>query len=120
MMSAYYEVLRNLVFRSIQRETRLSERQVAQLRWEQIVGNTITTKYHREVVMSDELVAALDLLPHSNRLGYVFMGTSPRKRDDPGLEELRKKFEAEDRAKRPKKLNFIHVNWGVVGLTKAQ
>lgn len=55
---AYYEILRNLVYRSIQKETRLSERQVSQLRWSQINDDTIVTKYKRQVKMSRELTDA--------------------------------------------------------------
>lgn len=75
MKSAYYEVLRNLIFRSIQKETRLSERQVAQLRWEQINGAQIITQYGRRVEMSKELVDALALLPRQESNRYVFFGS---------------------------------------------
>lgn len=112
MRSAYYEVLRNLVFRSIQRETRLSERQVAQLRWEQVRGDTIVTKYHREVQMSSELVAALNLLPHSGRLGYVFVGTSRLRQNSPEMEELRERFAAEDAMKRRRKFHIFSIIGG--------
>lgn len=120
MRSAYYEVLRNLVFRSIQRETRLSERQVAQLRWEQVRGDKIVTKYHREVQMSRELVAALDLLPHSGSLGYVFVGTPLSHQRSPEMEELRARFAEEDARKSQKKLNLFGIIGGRRGLTKAQ
>lgn len=58
---AYYEILRNLVYRSIQKGTRLSERQVSQLRWSQINDDTIVTKYKRQVKMSRELTDALSV-----------------------------------------------------------
>ena len=119
MRSAYYEVLRNLVFRSIQRETRLSERQVAQLRWEQVRGDKIETKYHREVQMSRELVAALDLLPHSGGLGYVFVGTTLSRQHSPEMEELRARFAAEDAGKTRRKPNIFRLIGGRAGLTKA-
>lgn len=121
MDSTYYEVLRDLVFRSIQKETRLSERQIAQLRWSQISGNTITTQYKRHVEMSRELVKALSLLPHSDPRGYVFIGASLLIRQNtPEMEELRARFEAEAEARRPKKVRFIQINWGARRLTKAE
>ena len=61
--SQYYEIMRNLVYRAIQKETRLSERQVSQLRWSQIEKDTITTKYKRQVKMSRELTEALYSMP---------------------------------------------------------
>lgn len=121
MESTYYEVLRDLVFRSIQKETRLSERQIAQLRWSQISGNTITTRYKRQVEMSRELERALSLLPHDDPMGYVFIGSTLLVRQrSPEMEELRAQFEAEARAKKPKKVNFIQINWGAWRLTKAE
>lgn len=123
MNSTYYEVLRDLVFRSIQKETRLSERQVAQLQWSQINGSRIVTKYKREVEMSKELTTALHLLPRFDGSRFVFVG-SPLliQQRSPEMEELRAQFEAEARAKakRPKKVNFIQINWGVGRLTKAE
>lgn len=73
---AYYEILRNLVYRSIQKETRLSERQVSQLRWSQINDDTIVTKYKRQVKMSRELTDALSVMPRGKRSDFVFHGTS--------------------------------------------
>lgn len=71
------EVLRNLIFRSLQKETRMSESQVARLRWSMIKGNTITTAYHRKVIISRELENALTLLPkRKSGLDLVFFGTN--------------------------------------------
>lgn len=73
---AYYEILRNLVYRSIQKETRLSERQVSQLRWSQINKDTIVTQYKRQVKMSRELTDALSVMPRGKGSDFVFHGTS--------------------------------------------
>lgn len=114
MRSIYYEVLRNLIFRSIQKETRLSERQVAQLRWEQISGSTIVTQYRREVQMSEELTAALALLPRSGR--FVFIGSTPfSKHETEAMLAVRQSFEAE---KQPQGSKFLMFNWGGRRLTK--
>lgn len=121
MNGTYYEVLRDLVFRSLQKETRLSEHQLAQLKWSQISGNVISTRYKRQVEVSRELERALSLLPHNDPRGFVFIGASLLVRQSsPEMEELRAQFEAEAQARRPKKLNFIQINWGVGRLTKAQ
>lgn len=73
-MDYYPEIVRGLLFRSIQKETRLSERQVAALEWGQISGNVIRTKYGREAKISRELQSALDALPRKGR--FVFMSTA--------------------------------------------
>lgn len=110
MRGTYYEVLRNLIFRAIQRETRLSERQVAQLRWSQIHGDEIITAYRRRAKMSRELVAALDLLPHTHSL--VFFGASLcPKQDSEGMQELRRQF-AEEAEKTSKCRKILTLNWG--------
>lgn len=75
-MDYYEEIIRNLVFRSIQKETRLSERQVVQLRWSQIDGDRITTIYGREVQISPEIRRALDSMRKISGNTYVFMTTS--------------------------------------------
>lgn len=121
MNGTYYEVLRDLVFRSLQRETRLSEHQLAQLKWSQISDGVISTRYHRQVRISRELQRALSVLPHDDPRGFVFIGASLLVRQrSPEMEELRAQFEAEERQKRPKKFNFITINWGVGRLTKAE
>ena len=67
----YLDVVIELTYYGIQKETRLSERQVRQLRWDQITGDTIHTAYKREAHISEPLVKALGLLPsHGER--YVF------------------------------------------------
>lgn len=121
MKSAYLEVLRNLVFRSIQCETRLSERQVALLRWDQIHNNEIVTCYRRRVEMSRELVAAISLLPRNS--SYVFFGSAllPRQ-DNEEMLELKQRLAEEDDARRSADLGrrfvvFRH-NRGISALTK--
>lgn len=104
MRSAYYEVLRSLVFRLMQKETRLSERQVAQLRWNQIHDNVIYTPYRKRVEISRELVDALELLPHTNSLVFFGSPLSPRQ-DSEAMEDLRRQFEYEDeQAKKSRKI----------------
>lgn len=67
----YLDAVIELTYYGIQKEARLSERQVRQLRWEQITGDTIHTVYKREAHISEPLVKALALLPsHGER--YVF------------------------------------------------
>lgn len=87
MRAAYLEVLRNLTFETIKLETRLSDRQVAQLRWSQIHGNMIHTTRQRDCTVSREVVNALALLPHKDSgVDFVFFGNSLSKDD---LLELR-------------------------------
>lgn len=77
MRAAYLEVLRNLTFETIKLETRLSDRQVAQLRWSQIHGNVIHTTRQRDCTVSREVVNALALLPHKDSgVDFVFFGNS--------------------------------------------
>ena len=77
MRAAYTEVLRNLTFKAIKLETRLSDRQVAQLRWSQIHGNVIRTTRQRDCVVSREVINALALLPRKNTgVDFVFFGNS--------------------------------------------
>ena len=116
MRSAYYEVLRNLVFRSIQKETRLSERQVAMLRWSQIHDDEILTAYKRRAKMSRELVEALNLLPHTNSL--VFVGASLSRNETDAMRALRAQFAHEDElAARQTKKKFV-LTGGISVLTK--
>lgn len=98
MRAVYTEVLRNLVFRSIQKETRLSEAQVARLRWCQIKGNTIRTTRNRDCKVSREVVDALSLLPHRETgVDYVFFGNSLSKSD---LDEVRTFEQVKNQPKR--------------------
>lgn len=116
MDSAYLEVLRGLVFRAIQTETRLSERQIAQLRWSQIQGDEIVTAYKRRAKISGEVVAALSLLPHSH--SFVFFGTSlAHRQDSEAMRELRRQFAEEDARKRGSTKHFLF-NRGLSMLTK--
>lgn len=104
MSSAYYEVLRNLIFRSLVKETRLSERQIMLLRWSFIRGDKITTAYGREVQISRELADAISLLPKADN-GLVFYGTSlaPNR----GTDELVRQFKVLDRQKRSGRFNRL-------------
>ena len=98
MRTAYTEVLRNLTFKTIKLETRLSDRQVAQLRWSQIHGNVIRTTRQRDCTISREVIDALALLPHKDSgVDFVFFGNSL------SLDELQRLGELEDRLERPKK-----------------
>lgn len=116
MDSTYLEVLRGLVFRAIQTETRLSERQIAQLRWSQIQGDEIVTAYKRRAKISGEVVAALSLLPHSH--SFVFFGTSlAHRQDSEAMRELRRQFAEEDARKRGSTKHFL-LNRGLSMLTK--
>lgn len=76
MRTAYLEVLRNLTFKAIKLETRMSERQVAMLRWSQINGDVIHTSRQRDCKVSREVINALSLLPHSETVDLVFFGNS--------------------------------------------
>lgn len=68
-------VFLSLVYRDLVKETRLSERQVNLLRWEQIHDRRLVTRYGREVILSRELCNALALLskPKDGR-GFLFVG----------------------------------------------
>lgn len=82
MRAAYLEVLRNLTFKTIKLETRLSDRQVAQLRWSQIHGNVIRTTRMRDCEVGREVIDALALLPHKESgTDFVFFGNSLSKDD---------------------------------------
>lgn len=116
MREAYYEVFRNLVFRAIQRETRLSERQVAQLRWSQIHNDEIVTAYRRHAKMSRELVEALNLLPRTHSLVFFGSSLAPRQ-DSEAMRELRRQFEEEDQ-KRAGSRKIFAFTWGGRALTK--
>lgn len=77
MKAAYIEVLRNLTFKTIKLETRLSDRQVAQLRWSQIHGDIIRTSRQRDCKVSREVIDALALLPQKESgVDFVFFGSS--------------------------------------------
>ena len=102
MRTAYNEVLRNLTFQTIKLETRLSDRQVAQLRWSQIKGDVIHTARHGDCRISREVMDALTLLPHKQSgIDFIFFGSSLSSSE---LERLR---EMEDRIIRPKRRFFI-------------
>ena len=96
MRTVYTEVLRNLTFKTIKLETRMSERQVALLRWSQINGNVIHASRQRDCKVSREVVDALDLLPRSDKVGLVFFGSSLSE------SELRELGELEQRVQKPK------------------
>ena len=77
MRTAYDMVLRNLTFRAIKLETRMSDRQIAGLRWQNIHDNVIDTDRHRSCEISRELVEALALLPRKKSgVDLVFFGDS--------------------------------------------
>lgn len=106
MNSAYLETLRALVFRSIMTETRLSERQVVQLKWSQIEDDEIVTIYKRRVKLSRELLSALSVLPHTNR--YVFFGTSLAHRaESEAMLDLKRQFAEEDARRHEKPRHFL-------------
>lgn len=93
MRAAYLEVLRNLTFKTIKLETRMSNRQVAALRWSQIKGNVIHTSRHRDCEVSREVVDALSLLPHSDSVNLVFFGNPLPQSDLQRLGELEQRLE---------------------------
>lgn len=94
MRTAYTEVLRNLTFKTIKLETRLSDRQVALLRWSQINGNIIRSTRQRDCEVSREVTDALALLPHGeSENDLVFFGNSLSVSDLEKLGELNKSLE---------------------------
>ena len=97
MRTVYTEVLRNLTFKTIKLETRLSERQVALLRWSQIKGDTIRSTRMRDCKISREVMDALALLPHSDSVDFVFFGSSL------SHDELQRLGQLEQRLERPKR-----------------
>ena len=103
MRAAYLEVLRNLTFETIKLETRLSDRQVAQLRLSQIHGDTIRTTRQRDWKISREVINALALLPHTDSgIDFVFFGKSL------SYEELERLGELQERLERPKRRFLIY------------
>lgn len=100
----YLDAVIELTYYGIQKETRLSERQVRQLRWEQIHGNVISTVYGREVQLSAPLTKALALLPSKGERFVFPVYTSPAdatKRDKHEmLKHLRRECRQERRQKR--------------------
>lgn len=104
MRTAYIEVLRNLTFETIRLETRLSDRQVALLRWSQIKGNVIKTTRQRDCKVSREVLDALALLPRkTSGLDYVFLRCNSLSH-----EELTRLGEIENRLEQPKRRFFIY------------
>ena len=93
MRTAYGEVLRNLTFKTIKYETRLSNRQVAMLRWSQIKGDTIRTTRMRDCKISREVMDALALLPHSSSVDLVFFGNSLSHEEIERLGELERQLQ---------------------------
>lgn len=102
----YLDAVIELTYYGIQKETRLSERQVRQLRWEQIHGNVISTVYGREVQLSAPLAKALALLPSKGERFVFPVYTSPAdatKRDKREmLKNLRRECRQERRRKWPR------------------
>ncbi len=102
MRTAYIEVLRNLTFKAIKLETRMSDAQVARLRWSQINGNVIKTSRQRKCEVSREVINALALLPHrAEGVDFVFFGNTLSAGDLERLGEL------ENGLEKPKKRFFI-------------
>lgn len=108
MRGAYFEVFRNLVFLLLRKETRLSDRQIAQLRWSQIHDNVIYTQYRKRIEVSRELAEAIYLLPRNNPLIFFGSPLSPRQ-DSEGMQMLFEQFRIEDeKTKKSKKIfSFI-------------
>lgn len=103
MRAAYLEVLRDLTFETIKLETRLSDRQIAQLRWSQIHGDVIRTTRQRNCKISREVINALALLPHkSSGVDFVFFGNSL------SCEELKRLGELQQRLEKPKRRFLIY------------
>lgn len=95
MRDTWDAVFLSLVYRDLVKETRLSERQVNLLRWEQIRDRKVVTRYGREVMLSRELCNALALLskPKDGR-GFVFIG---HKMCNDFLDDLQESVEKSDR-----------------------
>lgn len=105
MRSAYFEVFRNLVFLLLQKETRLSDRQIAQLRWSQIHDNIIYTQYRKRIEVSRELAEAISLLPRTNSLVFFGSPLSPRQ-DSEGMKMLFEQLRSEDEINKKSKKIF--------------
>ncbi len=105
MRSAHYEVFRSLVFLLLQKETRLSERQIAQLRWSQIRDGAIYTPHRKKIAISRELEEAIYLLPRTHSLVFFGSPLSPRQ-DSEAMNDLRRQFELEDKMKQKSRKIF--------------
>ena len=99
----YLDAVIELTYYGIQKETRLSERQVRQLRWEQIHGNVISTVYGREVQLSAPLAKALALLPSQGERFVFPVYTSPADATKRDKQEILKNLRRECRQERRRK-----------------
>lgn len=69
-MDNYESIMRNMLVQSIKHEARLSERQIANLEWNQIHDSFIRTKGGREAKLTRATAEALHSMPVYGR--YVF------------------------------------------------
>lgn len=72
-MNNYDSIMKNLLANAIKHEARLSDRQVATLRWQQLSDHKLTTNLGREVRLSDATWTALMSMRVGG--GYVFSTT---------------------------------------------
>lgn len=69
-MNNYDTIIKTMLAQAIKREARLSDRQIALLRWQQLGDHKLRTNLGREVRLSDATWEALQALPVSG--GFVF------------------------------------------------
>lgn len=99
-MDEYQSIVRNLLVAQIKSETRMSERQIALMRWVDIGDHTITTHLGRVAKISDATYRALLAIPVKG--GYVFSTSRfiPIGAPEPSKREKRAEAHARRRANR--------------------
>lgn len=73
-MDNYDTILKTMLARALKHEARLSDRQIALLRWQQLGDHKLRTNLGREVRLTDATWNALQALPVSG--GFVFSTSS--------------------------------------------
>lgn len=73
-MNNYDTILKSMLAQALKHEARLSDRQIALLRWQQLGDHKLRTNLGREVHLSNATWNALQALPVSG--GFVFSTTA--------------------------------------------
>lgn len=73
-MNNYDTILKSMLAQALKHEARLSDRQIALLRWQQLADHKLRTNLGREVKLTDATWNALQSLPVGG--GFVFSTTS--------------------------------------------
>lgn len=90
MKPRYQEALSDLLMVEIQREAKLSERQVLLLEWNQIEGDKLVTKLGREVQLCPATLNALYLVRSGKKQRFIFSRAPLSRLSDYDLGKVRK------------------------------